>query len=155
MKIVDLMATDVATCAPHDSLNRAAQIMWERRCGSILVLDEGGLLAGVVTDRDICMAAYTQGRSLDEILVNAAMAHHVFAVSPDQNIEDAERAMAEHQIRRLPVIDAAGAAIGMLALNDLAIEAVQPDTAMSNGAIKVAHTLAAICRPRRTKRKAA
>src|SRR5512146_3193804 len=98
------MATDVATCAPHDSLNRAAQIMWERRCGSVLVLDEGGLLAGVVTDRDICMAAYTQGRRLDDIPVATAISRPVRTCPAAATAEEAETLMMAHGIRRLAVV---------------------------------------------------
>jgi hypothetical protein len=55
----------------------------------------------------------------------------------------------------VPVLDANGAAIGMVSLNDLAIECVEPDTKMKNGPTKIAHTLAAVCRRRSAKQKAA
>ena len=55
-----------------DSLNRAAQIMWERRCGCVPVIDAGRVV-GLLTDRDVCMAAYTQGRRIDDIAVTTAM----------------------------------------------------------------------------------
>ena len=54
--------------------------------------------------------------------------------------------MAEHRVRRIPIIDEAGKPIGIVSMNDLAIESVQPDTPMKHGPTQVAHTLAAICR---------
>ena len=155
MRVRDLMTEPAVTCHVNDTLQTAAMLMWDHDCGAIPVVNDDGAATGVITDRDICMAAYTQGRPLDEMLVNTAMAHQVFAVTPDQNVEDAERVMAERQVRRLPVVDAWGAPVGMLSLDDLAIEATQPDTSMTNGPNKVAHALAAICRPRRAKRQAA
>ena len=142
------MSQPPIACHVNDTLHLAAHEMWERDCGILPVLNDEGVLSGVITDRDICMAAYTQGRPLDAILVNSAMARHAIAVSPDATIAEVERLMAEHQVRRLPVVDAEGHPIGMVSLNDLAREAVQPDSKLRHGLQKIAHTLAAICRPR-------
>src|SRR5678815_17892 len=117
MRVQDLMNRPAITCDVNDDLNVPAKLMWEHD-------------GGVITDRDICMAAYTQGRSLDQILVNAVMAKHVVSVRPDDKLGDAAHVMTENQIRRLPVVDAAGKPVGVLSLNDLAIEGVQPDTRM-------------------------
>ena len=62
MKVHEIMSTDLATCQSEDTLNCAAQIMWERDCGVVPILDQGSRVIGMLTDRDICMAAYTQGR---------------------------------------------------------------------------------------------
>ena len=72
MKVAELMATEIATCLATDSLNRAAQLMWEHRCGSIPVVDEGWRAVGMLTYCDVSMAAYTQGRRLDDIAVTLA-----------------------------------------------------------------------------------
>jgi len=79
MRVEQLMNQPVHTCRRTDSLNRAAQLMWDNDCGVLPVVDDRGLLAGVITDRDICMASYTQGRSLLELVVERAMAKKVFA----------------------------------------------------------------------------
>ena len=155
MRVQDLMSHPAVTCHVNDTLQLAAHLMWDHDCGSLAVVNDDGLVTGVITDRDICMAAFTQRRALDELLVNTAMAHHVTTVQPGQPVDHAAQLMAHHQIRRLPVVDERGYPLGMLALNDIAVEAVQPDTRMKNGAAHVAHTLAAICQPRRPKRHAA
>ena|ERR1041385_3351171 len=145
MLVQDLMSHPAVTCHVNDTAGTAAHLMWEHDCGMIAVVRDDGQLAGVVTDRDLCMAAFTQGRPLDEILVNTAMAQHVVTATPDLKIVEAEQRMAERRIRRLPVIDADGKPIGVIAINDLAIESVQPDTRMINGPSQIGHTLAAIC----------
>ena len=68
MKVGDLMTKDVKACSQHDSLNRAAQLMWENDCGSVPVVDSDSKVVGMLTDRDICMAAYTKGIALKDAL---------------------------------------------------------------------------------------
>jgi CBS domain-containing protein len=147
MRVQDLMAHPAITCHVNDSLNAAAQKMWNHDCGVLPVVNDEGTVTSMVTDRDICMAALTQGRPLHELLVNLAMAKHVIVVGPEQTLGDAEQLMSRHQIRRLPVVDAAGRPLGVISLNDLALEATQPDTRSKNGDSKVARTLAAVCQP--------
>ncbi len=144
----ELMSCPVATCHVNDGLNIAAQLMWDYDCGAVPVVNDEGRLVGIITDRDVCMAAYTQGRSLDAILVNSAMGRHVVAAHKSATIGEIERLMAEHQIRRIPIIDDAGCPIGIISLNDLALESDAPDSRMKQGRQKVAHTLAAIGHPR-------
>jgi len=154
MRAQDLMTDPIVSCHVNDSLHVAANLMWDHDCGAVAVVRDDGSLAGIVTDRDIAMASYTQARPLDEILVNAAMSKHVTSARPDQRIEEIEQLMCEHQVRRIPIVDADNRPIGMISLNDLVLESVQPDTEMRNGPVKVAHVLAAICE-RRPHRKAA
>lgn len=147
MHVQDLMTHPAVTCHVNDGLHDAAQKMWDHDCGVLAVINDEGKVTGMITDRDICMAALTQGRPLHELLVNLAMAKHVIAVGPEQTLAEVEQLMTRHQIRRLPVVDAANRPLGMISLNDLAIEAVHPDTRMKQGMSKVAQTLAAVCQP--------
>jgi CBS domain-containing protein len=155
MRVQDLMSHPAITCHVNDDLNIPAKLMWEHCCGAIPVVRDDGKLAGMITDRDICMAAYTQGRPLGEILVNAVMAKHVISAEPDQKLGEIEQLMAQNQVHRIPVIDSDRKPVGVLSMNDLAIESVQPDTRMKNGPSKIAHMLAAICQPRMQKQGAA
>lgn len=154
MHVQDLMSSPAVTCHVNDTLQVAAQLMWDHDCGALPVVTDTGTCVGMITDRDVCMAAYTQGRSLDAMLVHGAMSKHVISARPGQRVGELEQLMAQHQIRRIPVIDAEGRPIGIVSLNDLAIESAQPDTRMKQGLAKVAHTLAAICRPRVTRKAA-
>jgi len=60
----DIMRVRVHTCSLDDTLHRAAQIMWEKDCGCLPVIDASRKVHAVITDRDICMAALTQGVAL-------------------------------------------------------------------------------------------
>jgi len=81
MNASDLMTTGVKTCRVDDSVERAAQIMWEHDCGAVPVVDADERLVGIVTDRDVCMAAYTRGDSLQAIAVSGVMAHKLHCVA--------------------------------------------------------------------------
>ena len=72
MKVAELMTRSVLAAHPQDSLARAAQMMWDHDCGALPVIDDSGRVLGMITDRDVCMAAYTQGRPLAEIPVEIA-----------------------------------------------------------------------------------
>ena len=123
MKVSELMTEDVKTCYQHDSLNRAAQLMWENDCGAVAVVDSELKVIGMLTDRDICMAAYTQGVALGGASVGSAMSCDVHVCTPSDNITSAVEAMREHQIRRLPVVDKAEKLVGILSMSDIAREA--------------------------------
>jgi CBS domain-containing protein len=155
MKAHELMTEPAITCTTYDTLTTAAMRMWDHDCGALPVVREDGKLAGMITDRDICMAAYTQGLPLDQILVSTVMSRHATAIGAEHTVTEIEQIMAQKQLRRLPVIDAEHRPIGMVTLNDLARESVRPHTRLAHGLPKLAHTLAAICRPRVRDRDAA
>ena len=69
MKVEQVMNRNVKTCRSSDSLDRAAQLMWENDCGCVPIVDDEGRGVGMVTDRDVCMAAYTQGGPLTHLRV--------------------------------------------------------------------------------------
>jgi CBS domain-containing protein len=120
MKVSQLMTKDVATCRADDSLNRAAQIMWDHDCGCVPVVDNAGHIQGMITDRDICMAAFTQGKRLEEIPISSAMSKQVHAASPNDDVERAAELMSSKQIRRVPVLDGGDQIVGLLSLGDVA-----------------------------------
>jgi CBS domain-containing protein len=120
MKVTEMMTRDVRTCFATDSLNRAAQIMWDGDCGCVPVVDEQRKLVGIITDRDVCMAAYTQGRPLAEMNVASAASRDVVVAREDDTLLHAEILMHDAQVRRLPVLDAEGHVVGILSISDLA-----------------------------------
>jgi CBS domain-containing protein len=120
MNVSSIMTRNAATCLATDSLNRAAQLMWDRRCGAIPVLDQGGGAIGLLTDRDVCMAAYTQGRRLDDITVETAMSRPTRTCLPTVALEEAENLMMAHAVRRLIVVDELGQIQGIVSLDDIA-----------------------------------
>lgn len=152
MYVQQLMETQLKTCSRSDRLNRAAHLMWDGDCGCVPVVEDGdgSALVGILTDRDICMAAYTQGKPLGELPVELAMSKKVWTIRPDESITAAEKLLAEKQIRRLPVVDATGRLVGILSLNDIAQEAARErgQKRKSVSDAEVGATVAAICEPR-------
>ena len=150
MKIEKLMTREVAACGPDDVLNRAAQLMWERDCGFVPIIDESQRVVGAVTDRDACMAAYTRGRPLPEIRVREVMSTRVRACRPTDDVTAAEESMRESQVHRLPVVDDADHLLGVISLADIAREAgraagsKRPEVS----AAEIGETLARIRQPR-------
>lgn len=124
MRAQDWMTRDVRTCRPETSLNDAAHAMWQGDCGVLPVVDSDQKVIGVITDRDVCMGAYLQGKALADLPVRDAMSRAVFSCRPTDSIEDVIRCMADHQVRRVPVLDARGKLVGILSLNDLARQVV-------------------------------
>jgi CBS domain-containing protein len=128
-------------CGPLDSLNRAAQIMWDHDCGCVPVVDANHAPIGMITDRDVCMAAYTRGERLSAIPVDSAYSRPAITVHDDDVVQHAEDLMRGYQVRRLPVIDNSGRVIGLFSIHDLAHQA-------AIGPERVRELLACICRPR-------
>jgi CBS domain-containing protein len=145
MSVNEIMTHPAVTCPTSSTLDQAARLMWEFDCGSIPVVDDSGRVCGMVTDRDICMAAYTQGKPLTAIPVTTAMAHDVVAVHGEDNVEHAEALMRRAQVRRLPVLDGEGRPVGLVSLNDLArLSARAKKSAVDR---ELVQTLAAVCQP--------
>ena len=157
MKVEQLMQRAVQTCHTDDTMNRAAQLMWEHDCGCIPVVDDENHPIGMLTDRDVCMAAYTQGTPLSAIRVRTAMARQLRTCRSGDTIGEAESIMRSAQVRRLPVVDAEGALIGILSLNDIAQERMREAGAgrAEVGDQEISTTLGAICAPRRNHELAA
>ena len=119
MNVAHCMTRDPKTCRASDTLERAAQIMWENDCGCVPVLDDASKIVGIITDRDVCMASYTRGAPLHALGVGSAMAHDVATCRPGDTLETALRTMRSHQVRRLPVLDQDGGIAGLISLTDV------------------------------------
>jgi CBS-domain-containing membrane protein len=147
MKMMDVMTRNVKTCRIGDNLHQAAQVMWENDCGIVPVLDESDRVVGMLTDRDICMAAYTRGEALWAIAVSHAMSKQVHGVRTDDSIETAETIMRRAQVRRVPVLDADGRVLGIVSMNDLARRSEAAAGRKSDGlsSASIVRTLASIC----------
>ncbi|MGE5246124.1 MAG: CBS domain-containing protein [Betaproteobacteria bacterium] len=119
MIVKELMNTRVATCPADGDLASAVATMHDRGCGFLPVVDANATLVGVVTDRDICMAVGISHRALDRISVKEAMSHPVFSCVADENVKTALVTMANHHVRRLPVINRSGHLEGVLSFDDV------------------------------------
>lgn len=119
MLVRELMTQAVHACTAEQPASDAAQLMWKFEVGVIPVVDGENQPIGMITDRDICLAAYRSGRPLAEIAIGSAMSKGVFTCRAHDSVADAERTMRDWQILRLPVVDAAGKLVGILSLSDV------------------------------------
>jgi CBS domain-containing protein len=134
--VKDAMTADVKTAAPSQSLTDVARLMKQEDVGSVPVVD-GERLIGVVTDRDIVVRGIADGSDPHAIKAGDIASRDVVTVRPGDNLEEALRLMAQHQVRRLPVVDD-GHLVGMVAQADVAQEAKEKD---------VGHVVEEISRP--------
>lgn len=150
MNAKDVMRRQVATVRAEDSLARTAALMRDRGCGAVVVVQAAGNRpVAMVTDRDICMAALRTNKPLSDLAVASAMSPALHVATPDEPVGALASRMGLHQIRRLPVVDAAGALVGLVALDDLAQEARRQDDlfAPSLPAAAVGKVLGEVARP--------
>jgi CBS domain-containing protein len=134
--VKDAMTADVKTAVPSQSLTDVARLMKQEGVGSVPVVD-GERLIGVVTDRDIVVRGIADGSDPHAIKAGDIASRDVVTVRPDDNLDEALRLMAQHQVRRLPVVDD-GQLVGMVAQADVAQEAKEKD---------VGHVVEEISRP--------
>lgn len=121
MKVCNLMTSEPATCSPSDHLASAAMKMWTNDCGILPVVEDSRTL-GVVTDRDIAMALAMKESQATAVTVADVITGDLFSCAPEDEVADALTIMRDHRVRRLPVLDG-GRLIGILSLNDIALEA--------------------------------
>lgn len=123
------MTAGAAAVRPDASLVEAAQLMRAQDIGDVLVAD-GDLLVGVVTDRDITVRAVAEGA--DPLTVNAetVCTPDPVCVGPDDEVATAVRLMRRHAVRRLPVVED-GRPLGVVSLGDLAISQ-DPESALAD-----------------------
>jgi len=150
MRVQDFMTHNVCTVPSSATLRAAGQAMWDRDCGALPVVDDDSRVIGMLTDRDVCMAACMADKPLSAIPVTRAMSKELFSCRPDDTVAVAEATMRARQVRRLPVLDERGRLLGILSLNDIAIEAAVERTRKQRQVTpaEVGMTLAAICHHR-------
>ena len=150
MRVEDIMTRDPRCCVPQDEVSTAARIMWEQDCGVVPVVDSAGAPVGMITDRDICMAAYTRGAKLHEMTIDSVMTRDVRTCRASDSVANAERIMATAQVRRLAVVDDRDRVIGIVSLGDLARSRGKNPIrrTLVHLFADVARTLAAISQPR-------
>jgi CBS domain-containing protein len=149
MKVQDLMTSHVRTCTPETNLAEAAVIMFENDCGSLPVVNESGKLLGMVTDRDICIAAGTNHQPANQLRVADLALGTSYFCRPDQEIAVALDAMSKGQVRRLPVVSSDGTVEGILSVNDIVLQASEASrSGQGLTSTDVLRTLKAICEHR-------
>lgn len=142
MKARDLMTPEPVTCTPDMPVKEVARLMEQHDIGALPVVEAGESrkLIGVVSDRDLALRVIARGRNSDTP-VRDALSEDVSSVRPDDDVENVQRIMSQRQVRRVPVVDAGGRTVGVIAQADLA--RAQEEV----GARDVARTVERISKP--------
>ena len=142
MKVCEIMTRPPQTCLLDTSLAIVSRRMKETGCGTLIVLDQRGKPAGMLTDRDVALAIGESKRNASHIAAHEAMTGYVYTCSPDESLHTALERMSEARVRRLPVVTSDGDLQGLLSIDDVVLWGVK-----SGGATRkeLARALAAIC----------
>jgi CBS domain-containing protein len=109
----------VVTVSTEATVHEAAHRMWTRKVGALVVTGETGKPLGVLTDRDIVVRVVAMGRDPAKVQVGSVIRRNPTVIREDQGILDATKILSRRGVRRLPVVDAKGKLVGILALDDL------------------------------------
>ena len=140
MKVRDAMTLDPVCCLTTDSAQKVAGILSKQGIGSMLVVSdhESRKLIGIITDRDLCCSVVAKGLNPQSTPIENFISRNPFACREGDSLDNCERLMQEHKVRRVPIVDADGRVIGIVSQADLALKD-KPE--------KVAKTVAEVSRP--------
>ena len=119
-RVKDVMTDEVVTSRANDSLESAVQIMRERGCGCVPVVDAANKVVGLMTDRDAVMCALREKKALADLRVSDACTHGAVCCDAHDTLERAEVLMRVNHVRRLPVLGPDRVLVGVMSLTDLA-----------------------------------
>ena len=117
--ISEVMTSNPGSLESGSSAVEAARLMRDEDAGLIPVV-EGEKLVGTVTDRDIAVRVVAEGRQPDSVTVGEIASRELVTIDPQQDLDEALRLMARHQLRRLPVVEEDGKLVGIVAQADVA-----------------------------------
>lgn len=129
-KCEDVMTKDLSCCLPGDTAQKVAQLMKTEDVGSVPIVDNlpSKKLLGVVTDRDLAIKVVAEGRDPRSVRIENVMTRQVVTCKPENDLQQALDAMAQHQIRRIPVVDSDRRVIGIIAQADVATRVRHAET---------------------------
>ncbi len=119
MKVQDVMMRTPASCTPETNVGTAVEILCRRDCGMLPVVDARQKVIGIVTDRDLCVALGTQNRLAGKMTVGEFAREQVYTCRAEDDIHAALQTMAEHKVRRLPVVSQDGVLEGILSMDNV------------------------------------
>ena len=128
-KCNEVMTKNPVCCLPDDMVAKAAQLMQSENIGSIPVIEneQTQKLVGIVTDRDLALKIIAKGQDAKSTKVEAVMTRQVVTCQAEDDIAKALDAMAEHQLRRIPIVDNDNRIVGIIAQADVATRMNQPE----------------------------
>ena len=125
----DVMTKNPACCLQNDTVLKAAESMKSENVGAIPVVEneQTKKLVGIVTDRDLTLKIVAEGLDPKVTKVKAVMTHKVVTCRAEDDLQKALDAMAEHQLRRIPIVDDDNRIVGIIAQADVATRVDQPE----------------------------
>ncbi|MDQ3712142.1 MAG: CBS domain-containing protein [Acidobacteriota bacterium] len=144
MKVKDVMKTNVGFCSTEDSLMKAAEVMRQRDCGVVPIVNADKKVVGMLTDRDLCLAVVARNRKASDVKTEELLRGKAIVCSAEDKLEDALRKMRKYQVKRLAAIGADGELVGILSVTDVLQFAAGKDKKLEK---KVYATLKAIFKP--------
>lgn len=125
MKVKDIMMRTPAFCSTESNAGEAVEIMWNRNCGLLPIVDAERKVAGVVTDRDLCIALGTRNTRAGELPVSSIATGKVFFCLADDEVHAALATMGKEKVRRLVVLNKEGCLEGILSMDDIVRHATE------------------------------
>ena len=123
----EVMTSKLCSIDTDKSITYAAKMMRDEDVGLAPIV-EGDRLVGVLTDRDIAVRVVAEGRDPEQVKVTEVASRDVVTLDPQQDLDEALRLMAQHQVRRLPVVEEDGRLVGVVAQADVAQQADERKT---------------------------
>lgn len=123
-----VMTRNIVFCVPNDLASKAAMLMKSENVGSIPVIEneQTKKLVGIVTDRDLTLKVLAEGLDAESTKVDAVMTRKIVTCLADDSLHTALDVMAEHQLRRLPVVTNKNKVLGMISQADIALRYNHP-----------------------------
>src|SRR5437588_12639797 len=118
-RIREVMTSNPATVESSSTVVEAARIMKQEDAG-VVPVTENGRLTGMVTDRDIAIRVVAEGKDPKSTAVREVASTDIVTIDPQQDLDEALRLMAKHQVRRLPVVEEDDRLVGIVAQADIA-----------------------------------
>lgn len=127
-KCKKIMTKKLICCLPTDTVEKAAGLMKSENIGSIPVIENKRTkkLIGIVTDRDLTLRILAGGPNTSSTKVEAVMTQNIVACLAEDDLQKALDAMAEHQLRRIPIINGDNKILGIIAQADVATRVNRP-----------------------------
>jgi CBS-domain-containing membrane protein len=124
----DIMTPDPVSCLATDSIEHVARLMQSEDIGSLPVVDDerSRQVVGIVTDRDLAVNALTQRGDGHNLTVEMVMTHNPVTCREHDGIDKAMKAMADYQVRRMPIVNDQNELVGIIAQADIATRTEEP-----------------------------
>lgn len=132
--ILEKKGTNIYSITPDKTLGDMAQEMISRHIGSLLVLNDDGSMAGIITERDFLRNVSKAGTDWQQVVIDEVMTKNLITANLEDDIKEVMAMMSENRIRHIPVVDA-GKVAGLLSIVDI-VRALHEETNYQNQIMK-------------------